>query len=337
FRPYNDFFERTILCNSLVWSCAVTGRPGLTYQEALESEKKARQNLQSFPEPLIIPVLYLTSLTHRSRLHEICDDIFAYVKDRYFVEETVEVIRNNGARLQCRILEVLPPSHQNGFANGHDSNVDGETIIISDSDDSETQNSSFQNGGKKKNAIDPLLFKYKVQPTKKELYESAIVKATQISRRKHLFSRDKLKLFLKQHCEPQDGVIKIKASSLSTYKIEEQDFSYFFPDDPPTFIFSPASRRRGRPPKRILISQEESIVNKQTVTGYRNKTAKERDRLLKQEEMKSLASEKAKLKREKADATNSIKKQQGDKEREKLREEKRKYMEHLKQWSKPRE
>ncbi|KAM9645111.1 bromodomain adjacent to zinc finger domain protein 1A isoform 2-T2 [Trichechus inunguis] len=366
FRHYDDFFERTILCNSLVWSCAVTGRPGLTYQEALESEKKARQNLQSFPEPLIIPVLYLTNLTHRSRLHEICDDIFAYVKDRYFVEETVEVIRNNGARLQCRILEVLPPSHQNGFANGHVSNVDGETIIISDSDDSETQNSSFQNG-KKKDAVDPLLFKYKVQPTKKELYESAIVKATQISRRKHLFSRDKLKLFLKQHCEPQDGVIKIKASSLSTYKIEEQDFSYFFPDDPPTFIFSPASRRRGRPPKRIPVSQE-SIANKQTATGYRNKTTKERDKLLKQEEMKSLASEKAKLKREKADALEAKKREKEDKEkkreelkkiveeerlkkkeekerlkierekeREKLREEKRKYMEHLKQWSKPRE
>lgn len=98
FRHYDDFFERTILCNSLVWSCAVTGRPGLTYQEALESERKAKQDLQSFPEPLIIPVLYLTNLTHRSRLHEICDDIFAYIKDRYFVEETVEVIRNNGTR-----------------------------------------------------------------------------------------------------------------------------------------------------------------------------------------------------------------------------------------------
>ncbi|KAI5771166.1 BAZ1A [Gulo gulo luscus] len=367
FRHYDDFFERTILCNSLVWSCAVTGRPGLTYQEALESEKKARQNLQSFPEPLIIPVLYLTSLTHRSRLHEICDDIFAYVKDRYFVEETVEVIRNNGARLQCRILEVLPPSHQNGFANGHISSVDGETIIISDSDDSETQNSSFQNG-KKKDAIDPLLFKYKVQPTKKELYECAIVKATQISRRKHLFSRDKLKLFLKQHCEPQDGVIKIKASSLATYKIAEQDFSYFFPDDPPTFIFSPTNRRRGRPPKRVSISQEDSVANKQTIAGYRNKATKERDKLLKQEEMKSLAFEKAKLKREKADALEAKKKEKEDKEkkkeelkkiveeerlkkkeekerlkierekeREKLREEKRKYMEYLKQWSKPRE
>ncbi|XP_059566317.1 bromodomain adjacent to zinc finger domain protein 1A isoform X1 [Myotis daubentonii] len=367
FRHYDDFFERTILCNSLVWSCAVTGRPGLTYQEALESEKRARQNLQSFPEPLIIPVLYLTNLTHRSRLHEICDDIFAYVKDRYFVEETVEVIRNNGARLQCRILEVLPPSHQNGFSNGHVSSVDGETIIISDSDDSETQSSSFQNG-KKRDAIDPLLFKYKVQATKKELFECAIVKATQISRRKHLFSRDKLKLFLKQHCETQDGVIKIKASSLSTYKIADQDFSYFFPDDPPTFLFSTANRRRGRPPKRVSISQEASLANKQTIGNYRNKATKERDKLLKQEEMKSLAFEKAKLKREKADALEAKKKEREDKEkkkeelkriveeermkkkeekerlkierekeREKLREEKRKYIEHLKQWNKPRE
>ncbi|XP_051001948.1 bromodomain adjacent to zinc finger domain protein 1A isoform X2 [Acomys russatus] len=367
FRHYDDFFERTILCNSLVWSCAVTGRPGLTYQEALESEKKARQNLQSFPDPLIIPVLYLTNLTHRSRLHEICDDIFAYVKDRYFVEETVEVIRNNGTRLQCRILEVLPPLHQNGFANGHVGSVDGETIVISDSDDSETQSSSFQ-PGKKKDTVDPLLFRYRVQPTKKEMYESAIVKATQISRRKHIFSRDKLKLFLKQHCEPQDGVIKIKASSLSTYNIAEQDFSYFFPDHPPTFIFSPANRRRGRPPKRLSLGQEDNIANKLTTAGYRSKAIKERDKLLKQEEMKALAFEKAKLKREKADALEARKKEKEDrekkreelkkiveeerlkkkeekerlkiereKEREKLREEKRKYMEYLKQWSKPRE
>lgn len=47
----------------------------------------------------------------------------------------------------------------------------------------------------------------------------------------------------------------MKASSLSTYKIAEQDFSYFFPDDPPTFIFSPANKRRGRPPKRGSVSQ----------------------------------------------------------------------------------
>ncbi|XP_054545815.1 bromodomain adjacent to zinc finger domain protein 1A isoform X3 [Talpa occidentalis] len=160
----------------------------------------------------------------------------------------------------------------------------------------------------------------------------------------------------------------IKASSLSTYKIADQDFSYFFPDDPPTFIFSPTNRRRGRPPKRVSISQDDSVAIKQTIAGYRNKATKERDKLLKQEEMKSLAFEKAKLKREKADALEAKKKEKEDKEkkkeelkkiveeerlkkkeekerlkierekeREKLREEKRKYTEYLKQWSKPRE
>uniref|UniRef100_A0A5F8H370 Bromodomain adjacent to zinc finger domain protein 1A n=1 Tax=Monodelphis domestica TaxID=13616 RepID=A0A5F8H370_MONDO len=368
FRHYDDFFERTILCNSLVWSCAVTGKPGLTYQEALESEKKARQNLQSFPEPLIIPVLYLTTLTHRSRLHEICDDIFVYVKDRYFVGEIVEVVRNNGARLQCKILEAISPAHLNGIANGHISSTDGETIIISDSDESETHNSSPQNG-KKKSTIDPSLFKYKVQPIKKELYESVVVKASQISRRKHLFSRDRLKLFLKQHCEPHDGVIKIKAASLTKYKIAEQHFSYFFPDDPPTFVFSPASRRRGRPPKRISVNHEDGVAGKQSIHGNGNIATKERERLLQQkEEMKSLVFEKTKLKKEKANAIEAKKKEkeykekkkeelkkiveeerlkkkeekerlklEKEKEREKLREEKRKYIEYLKQWSKPRE
>uniref|UniRef100_A0A8B9UTL6 Bromodomain adjacent to zinc finger domain protein 1A n=1 Tax=Anas zonorhyncha TaxID=75864 RepID=A0A8B9UTL6_9AVES len=368
FRDYDDFFERTILCNSLVWSCAVTGKPGLTYQEALESEKKARHNLQSFPEALIIPVLYLATLTHRSRLHEICDEIFAYVKDRYFVGEMVEVVRNNGARLQCKILEVIAPAHHNGMANGHVSSADGDTIVISDSDDSETHNSSAQNG-KKKAIIDPSLFKYKVQPIKKELYESVIVKASQLSRRKHLFSRDRLKLFLKQHCEPHDGVIKTKATSIAKYNLAEQHFSYFFPDDPPTFIFSPASRRRGRPPKKASISHEDNIAAKQNTQGNKNKVTKEKTRFQRQKEgMQAMAFEKARLKREKANAMEARKREKEDKEkkreelkkiveeermkkkeekerlkiekekeREKLREEKRRYVEYLKQWSKPRE
>ncbi|NXS94726.1 BAZ1A protein, partial [Jacana jacana] len=370
FRDYDDFFERTILCNSLVWSCAVTGKPGLTYQEALESEKKARLNLQSFPEALIIPVLYLATLTHRSRLHEICDEIFAYVKDRYFVGETVEVVRNNGARLQCKILEVIAPAHHNGMANGHASSTDGDTIVISDSDDSETHNSSAQNG-EKKAIIDPSLFKYKVQPVKKELYETVIVKASQLSRRKHLFSRDRLKLFLKQHCEPHDGVIKTKATSIAKYNLAEQNFSYFFPDDPPTFIFSPASRRRGRPPKRASTSLEDEIPAKQNNQGNKSKVAREKTRFQKQKEdtqamgkLKfSPMSSRTSIFLSKIIHSNEICfifqcEQNRDsrtvrliglsdhilytivtlfQEREKLREEKRKYVEYLKQWSKPRE
>uniref|UniRef100_A0A8C2U780 Bromodomain adjacent to zinc finger domain protein 1A n=1 Tax=Coturnix japonica TaxID=93934 RepID=A0A8C2U780_COTJA len=344
FRDYDDFFERTILCNSLVWSCAVTGKPGLTYQEALESEKKARHNLQSFPEALIIPVLYLATLTHRSRLHEICDEIFAYVKDRYFVGETVEMIRNNGERLQCQVLEVIPPAHHNGMANGHVSSADGETIVISDSDDSETHNSSAQNG-KKKAIIDPSLFKYKVQPVKKELYESVIVKASQLSRRKHLFSRDRLKLFLKQHCEPHDGVIKTKATSIAKYNLAEQNYSYFFPDDPPTFVFSPASRRRGRPPKRASISHkkflffssyvafEKARLKREKANAIEARKREKEDKEKKKEELKKIVEEE-RMKRKEEKERLKIEK---EKEREKLREEKRKYVEYLKQWSKPRE
>ena len=42
FTDYEQFFERTILCNSLVWSCSVTGKSGMTYEEAVESEAKVR-------------------------------------------------------------------------------------------------------------------------------------------------------------------------------------------------------------------------------------------------------------------------------------------------------
>ena len=45
FTDYEQFFERTILCNSLVWSCSVTGKSGLTYEEAVDSEQKAKKRI----------------------------------------------------------------------------------------------------------------------------------------------------------------------------------------------------------------------------------------------------------------------------------------------------
>uniref|UniRef100_A0A672SAA9 Bromodomain adjacent to zinc finger domain protein 1A n=1 Tax=Sinocyclocheilus grahami TaxID=75366 RepID=A0A672SAA9_SINGR len=138
FRTYDEFFERTILCNSLVWSCAVTGKPCLTFQEALESERKARFNLQKFPNALLVPLLHLTALTHRSRLHEICDDVYAYVKERFFPGEIVDVVSRSGARQPCKILDVTPP-HSNGTVNGHvKHHIEGDSIVISDSDEEPT-------------------------------------------------------------------------------------------------------------------------------------------------------------------------------------------------------
>lgn len=94
----SEFFERTILCNSLVWSCALTGRSGLTYLEAVESERRARHSLRTLPLPLLLPLLHLAAAGRHRRLAELCEDVYIYIKDRFFPGETVEVTGRNGAR-----------------------------------------------------------------------------------------------------------------------------------------------------------------------------------------------------------------------------------------------
>ena len=61
FLDYEAFFERTILCNSLVWSCSVTGKSNLTYEEAAESEAKSRKKISNLPKGLKKGLLYLVS------------------------------------------------------------------------------------------------------------------------------------------------------------------------------------------------------------------------------------------------------------------------------------
>ena len=82
------------MCNSLVWTCAETGKVGLTFQEALESEEKALKQIANFPPSLLKPVLFLASLTHRSGINDISDDTYQFAKDRYFVNEVVDVLHD---------------------------------------------------------------------------------------------------------------------------------------------------------------------------------------------------------------------------------------------------
>lgn len=96
----SEFFERTILCNSLVWSCALTGRAGLTYLEAMESERRARQSLKSFPRSLVVPLLHLAAISHCSRLSDLCEDVYMFIKNRFFPGEAVEITGRNGDRYE---------------------------------------------------------------------------------------------------------------------------------------------------------------------------------------------------------------------------------------------
>ncbi|KAM5129614.1 bromodomain adjacent to zinc finger domain protein 1A [Mantella aurantiaca] len=351
FRDYDEFFERTILCNSLVWSCSFTGKSGLTYQEALDSEKKVKKTLQNFPEPIAVPVLYLATLASHQKLSDLCDDVYEYVKDRYFVGETVTVVRNSGARLECTVLEIKVPPQQNGMTNGHD--VNSDTIIISDSDDDEPL---VPDSWKKIEPIDPTLFKYKVKPVIEAMYESVTVRQCQVSRKVSLFSKDRLKYFLKLHCELQNGIVKPKASTISKYQILEKNYFRYFPDEPPRFEPStdrkPVPKDNGLTPRQSLLA---AAKERERIEQHRRELRtmdleKERIRRERAERIKSRARErqvqihqKEKIKKiaeverlKKREERESIKLER-DKERVKIREEKRKYAERLKMWSKRRD
>lgn len=101
-----------MLTNSVVWQCALTGRPDLTFAEALESEKTARKILRQFPSALRGPVILVASQTKRSALKELVDDVFNVVKDRFFKDEKLDVMNEGGRRSRyCKINEIHFPEN----------------------------------------------------------------------------------------------------------------------------------------------------------------------------------------------------------------------------------
>lgn len=94
---FRKFFDQSILCNSVIWTCAVTGKTELTFQEAVESEKKALQ-VVVFPSSLQRPLLFLISLTFRRNVNDITDDIYYFARNRFFIGEVIEMIASSGEK-----------------------------------------------------------------------------------------------------------------------------------------------------------------------------------------------------------------------------------------------
>lgn len=225
FRDYEEYCARIILCNSLVWQCSLTGRPQLTFEEALKSEQNAKQNLKDFPMELKVPVLYLASKTYRTGILDLVEDVYIYVRDRYFVGETVEVsIVEGGPWTDAYIVHVIAPSDEEIAKQGPPS---------ADVKDPQRQ---FQ----------PLasLFRYEVElsdRTADDVSEVHTLPATQVRRRPRMYSRDRNRLFLKQFLElDKDGILRVKESELNKYKIRQYKYDQIFAGNPPVF---PSSRR----------------------------------------------------------------------------------------------
>lgn len=198
-----------MLFNSTVWICSLTSRPNLTYAEALESEKNARKWLKTFIPELKAPIIFVASLTKRTGISDLVDDIFNYVHVRFFKEECVFAIdKTTGKEIwrECQVLSILPPAN--------------------------TPPSQY----------DPIKVQYRVKRIDSDKPQMPwLVNGDQIRRRRINLTKDKLKLFLKQCVECNDkGQLTIKEACYTKYITDAgiTRFGDIFVGKQPTFELS---------------------------------------------------------------------------------------------------
>lgn len=240
FKDYEEYCERIILVNSMVWSCEMTGKPNLTYAEALESEKNARRSLRDFPTELRIPILYLASRTKRCSFAEMLDDVFNYVRDRYFVGETVEACLEGDVWSEGHVLSIISPKQQPN--NGANTLNTPSSVYFYEVEQYEENEASAQG-------------------------QVGTVPCDRVRRKKGIFTRDKNKLFLKQFVEQgPGGVIRIKMAAITKYNIPKVNFDQIFTGNPPDFPsskkFIKSSITTQQKGKSISIQKSSPLTNK---------------------------------------------------------------------------
>lgn len=246
FTDYEAFFDRTILCNSLVWSCAITGKSNLTYEEAVESEEKAKKRISNLPRPLKKGLLWLTNKTKRGRLGEIVDDVYDWSKSRYFVGETVEAVIGN-QWCESKITRVIAPSEAQIKADAEEITEVDKDGSPKKSEDNEITEVNKDGSPKKKcdtaekakiaNPPDHL-YKYEVEETEpddEDMVELHVIEADDIKREKGLLTRDKLNLYLKNVVELDGVVFKLKSKGIKMYNLDTLKISDVFAAPEPEF------------------------------------------------------------------------------------------------------
>ncbi|XP_065062653.1 bromodomain adjacent to zinc finger domain protein 1A-like isoform X2 [Rhopilema esculentum] len=227
FTDYDEFFERVILCNSLLWTCEGTGRSGLTYKEATESEESVRKALEAVPDATKRAVLLLVHQTKRSRIGDLCEEIMDYLKKRYQEGEIVEVkVKDQWKR--AKIEKVHATSSENKLDGTPKKLVDeaspnkqeNDTGVLTPKKKTPKKGGNDPQGlalSPKKNLADE--FVYEVKPSKSEASSDVLqCKGKEMRRCRGVLTRDIIRLLLRQTCK------RTTALSESGYWIVEPDF-----------------------------------------------------------------------------------------------------------------
>ncbi|XP_052872369.1 bromodomain adjacent to zinc finger domain protein 1A [Anopheles cruzii] len=237
FSNFEDYFHRIMLISSVVWICELTGRSNLTYAEALESENAARKLLETFPASVKGPFLLVASHTKRTSINEMHDDVYNFVKDHIFKGEVVDVLDPIGTSFRrAKVTKVMLHS-------------------------SSSKQHSSSGGSTQSKLMYHVMADDKLQP------RTWVSEGAKLKRDRRSLTRDKCKLFLKQHVEAgPGGLLLIKEASLRKFVHDEgwTDQQVFF-DHIPDF----------EPSKRLKMREERSKAiapgTKGTVQSKRGK------------------------------------------------------------------
>jgi bromodomain adjacent to zinc finger domain protein 1A len=199
----------------------LTGKTGLTYAEAAESEVKALKSLKSFPKCLENIIVYLITRTKRGNIKDLIEDLFSYTKDRFFIGEHVKLnvtqpgIKNDPNKTYEIIDVILPKENSENQIKDEKMETDENNQISS----------------QPQQQIDPTLIKYVFDHNGTQ--RSFL--ANQISRIKNLLTKDKIYMLIKLNCEITDGVWTVLDKSVEKYDLNSFKFSKYFRGPLPQF------------------------------------------------------------------------------------------------------
>lgn len=236
-----------MLFNSTIWTCALSGRSNLTYAEALESEKKYRKMIAAFPQVLKGPVIFIANLTKRSSISDLVDDVFNYVNVRYFkTEKVLAKDQSSDNFIDCEIV---------GFMNGTGESSPNAQISPEDI--------KYRVRRLEANGKSPILWTVTAEQIRRKKVDNSLP-----------FSKDKLKLFLKQCIEYNDvRILTIKPDAYKKYVADENitNIQNFFTGKVPVFTLSKTQSDKNDKDKKKANDQKKKVKEKKLENGEAKK------------------------------------------------------------------
>lgn len=90
--PRRAYLDRWQLYRRRQWTCTVTGKSGLTYEEALNSERKSKEELRErIPDALQRQILLAVQYNMTSRIDKLTEDIAEHMRFRFCTGETLQM------------------------------------------------------------------------------------------------------------------------------------------------------------------------------------------------------------------------------------------------------